>query len=50
MTKEMIHERLWSSSEEINEGSIRVYINNLKKIFGKDSILNIRGIGYRFEK
>ncbi|QIR76146.1 response regulator transcription factor [Sulfurospirillum diekertiae] len=50
VTKEMIHERLWSSSEEINEGSIRVYINNLKKIFGKDSILNIRGIGYRFEK
>ena len=50
VTKEMIHERLWSSSEEINEGSIRVYINNLKKIFGKESILNIRGIGYRFEK
>lgn len=50
VTKEMIHERLWSSSEEINEGSIRVYINNLKKIFGKESISNIRGIGYRFEK
>jgi len=50
VTKEMIHERLWSSSEEINEGSIRVYINNLKKIFGKEVIVNIRGIGYRFEK
>ena len=50
VTKEMIHERLWSSSEEINEGSIRVYINNLKKIFGKEGIVNIRGIGYRFEK
>ena len=50
VTKEMIYDVLWSSSEEINEGSIRVYINNLKKIFGKESILNIRGIGYRFEK
>jgi DNA-binding response OmpR family regulator len=50
VTKEMIHERLWSSAEEINEGSIRVYINNLKKIFGKECISNIRGIGYRFEK
>jgi len=50
VTKEMIHEILWSSSEEINEGSIRVYINNLKKIFGKESISNLRGIGYRFEK
>lgn len=50
VTKEMIYECLWSSSEEINEGSIRVYINNLKKIFGKEVIVNIRGIGYRFEK
>lgn len=49
VTKEMIHTSLWSSSEEINEGSIRVYINNLKKIFGKEAITNIRSIGYRFE-
>jgi DNA-binding response OmpR family regulator len=49
VTKEMIKETLWSSGEDINEGSIRVYINNLKKIFGKESILNIRSIGYRFE-
>ncbi len=49
VTKEMIYAKLWSCSEEMNEGSIRVYINNLKKIFGKDKIFNIRGIGYRFE-
>jgi DNA-binding response OmpR family regulator len=49
VTKEMIKDTLWSSGEEINEGSIRVYINNLKKIFGKESIFNIRSIGYRFE-
>lgn len=49
VTKEMICEVLWSDSQEVNEGSIRVYINNLKKIFGKEAISNIRGIGYRFE-
>lgn len=49
VTKEMIAERLWRPSESINEGAVRVYINNLKKIFGKDSITNLRGIGYRFE-
>jgi DNA-binding response OmpR family regulator len=49
VTKQMIEEHLWSSCDNPNYGSIRVYINNLKKIFGKDSITNIRGIGYRFE-
>lgn len=49
VTKEMIKDTLWSSGEDINEGSIRVYINNLKKIFGAELISNIRGIGYRFE-
>lgn len=50
VTKEMIEDRLWNTQEHPNSGSIRVYINNLKKILGKDSISNIRSIGYRFEK
>lgn len=50
VTKGMIQEALWTPSENINDASTRVYINNLKKIFGKNSISNIRGIGYRFEK
>lgn len=49
VTKEMIINRLWSYSESYSEGSIRVYINSLKKIFGKDSIKNLKGIGYKFE-
>ena len=48
VTKEMIEEYLWNPSENISEGSIRVYINNLKKIISKDKIKNIRGIGYKF--
>ncbi|WP_417333645.1 response regulator transcription factor [Halarcobacter sp.] len=49
VTKEMIINRLWAYNEDYSEGSIRVYINNLKKIFGKDSIKNLKGIGYKFE-
>ena len=48
VTKEAIAKRLWSASEGIHEGALRVYVNNLKKIFGKDSIENIRSVGYRF--
>lgn len=50
VTKEMIAKKLWSASEGIHEGAVRVYINNIKKFLGKNSIENIRSIGYRFVK
>jgi DNA-binding response OmpR family regulator len=49
VTTEMIIEKLWKN-EEANIGSLRVYVTNLKKILGKNSIVNIRGIGYKFEE
>uniref|UniRef100_UPI00404728C3 response regulator transcription factor n=1 Tax=Aliarcobacter sp. TaxID=2321116 RepID=UPI00404728C3 len=50
VTKSMIISKLWSTSEEYSEGSIRVYINQIKKLFdNKDAILNIKGIGYKVE-
>ena len=49
VTKEMIILKLWSVDEDYSEGSIRVYINHIKKILGKESILNIKGIGYKIE-
>lgn len=49
ITKEMIIDKLWSFSEEYSEGSIRVYINNLKKLIGKEKIKNIKGVGYQIE-
>ena len=49
ITKEMIVNRLWSPEEDYSEGSIRVYINQIKKIFSKEKIINIKGIGYKFE-
>lgn len=45
--KTAIYEQIWEGEE--HDGTLRVYITTLKKIFGKDSITNIRGVGYRFE-
>ncbi len=47
VTKEQIIEKLWSSADEHSDGSIRVYVNKLKKILGKNRIENIKGIGYK---
>ena len=47
VTKEMITAELWSASENVSDGAIRVYINRLKSELGADKIENIRGVGYR---
>lgn len=47
VTKEMMMDVLWSASETISEGAIRVYINRLKHEIGNDRIVNVRGMGYR---
>ncbi len=47
VTKEQIIYKLWSASDEYSDGSIRVYINKLKKILGKDKIINLKGVGYK---
>lgn len=47
VTSEQIKDRLWATNDEASDGSIRVYITQLKKIFSR-SIENIRGVGYTF--
>lgn len=47
VTKEMMMDELWSASELVSEGAIRVYINRLKQEIGNDRIVNVRGLGYR---
>lgn len=49
VTKQMIISKLWSAGEEYSEGSIRVYINSIKKLLGKESLSNIKGVGYKIE-
>ena len=50
VTKDMIVDKLWSTQEDYSEGSIRVYINHVKKIFVNEKITNIKGIGYKLEQ
>lgn len=44
---EEIKDRVWSSYEDASDGSLRVYIAQLKKYFPKN-IENVRGVGYKF--
>jgi DNA-binding response OmpR family regulator len=49
VTKEQIISRLWNYSQEYSEGSIRVYITKIKTLLEDNSIINIKGIGYKIE-
>jgi len=48
VTADRIKDTLWSSKEGASDGSLRVYITQLKKYF-PDAIINIRGVGYQFD-
>lgn len=52
VTKEMIINKLWNANETYSDGSIRVYVNSIKKLFGDENIFsvsNIKSIGYKIE-
>lgn len=48
----LIHERIlenvWEYDEEPSDNSLRTYIKNLRKIVGKDKIVSLKKLGYRF--
>lgn len=41
---------IWSYEESPLSSTIRTYVKNLRKILGDDQIINIRGVGYRFNQ
>ncbi len=47
VSSEEIKNRLWAAGKNASDGSLRVYITQLKKYFS-DNIVNVRGIGYRW--
>jgi len=47
---EVIYETLWSYDETPSENALRTYIKNLRKIIGKEKIVSIKKLGYRFSK
>lgn len=46
VSQESIFESLWKYEQEPSEMSLRAYVKNLRKILGKESIINQRGRGY----
>jgi DNA-binding response OmpR family regulator len=47
VSSERIKSRLWAAGQSASDGSVRVYITQLKKYF-PHAITNIRGVGYRW--
>ena len=47
VSSDTIKNRLWAAGQNASDGSLRVYITQLKKYF-PDAIVNIRGVGYRW--
>lgn len=50
----LIHDRIydyvWDYDEEYSDNSLRTYIKNLRKILGKDKIVSLKKLGYRFNQ
>jgi len=47
VSSDNIKSRIWAAGQNASDGSLRVYITQLKKYFS-DNIVNVRGIGYRW--
>ena len=43
-------QNIWQYDEQPTDATIRVYIKNLRELLGKEKIITIRGIGYKFEQ
>lgn len=48
ISHEMIMAHLWEYDEQGSDETIRTYIKNLRKILGKDRIVSIKKLGYKF--
>lgn len=46
VSQEVIFDTLWGYNQNPSEMSLRAYVKNLRKLLGKDSIVNQRGYGY----
>lgn len=48
LVHERIYNHVWDFDEEYSDNSLRTYIKNLRKILGKDKIVSLKKLGYRF--
>ncbi|MGJ9419092.1 response regulator [Massilia sp. CMS3.1] len=47
VTRAQIEESLYGWGDEVESNAIEVYIHNLRKKFGSERIVTVRGLGYR---
>lgn len=48
ISHERIYDYLWEFDESYSDAALRTYIKNLRKIIGKDRIISVKKLGYRF--
>ena len=48
ISHERIYDTLWSYEETPSESALRTYIKDLRKIIGKEKIVSIKKLGYKF--
>lgn len=48
LSHDQIYDYVWDYDEESSEFSLRTYMKNLRKIFGKERIISVKKLGYRF--
>lgn len=48
VSHEEIFSEVWDYDEESSDDSLRTYIKNLRKILGKERIISVKKLGYRF--
>ena len=50
LAHDRIYDHVWDYDEEYSDNSLRTYIKNLRKILGKDKIVSLKKLGYRFNQ
>jgi DNA-binding response OmpR family regulator len=48
LAHEKIYDELWGYDENYSESALRTYIKTLRKYLGKDKIVSVKKLGYRF--
>jgi DNA-binding response OmpR family regulator len=48
LAHERIYDYVWDYDEQYSDNSLRTYIKNLRKVLGKDRIVSLKKLGYRF--
>ena len=50
LVHDRIYDYVWDYDEEYSDNSLRTYIKNLTKTLGKDKIVSLKKLGYRFNQ